>query len=171
MVRTSAEAGGSVTAMTSRPSALRRRRLPPTLARICRNLSIKVVPVSQRRKVRQTIAVKTMERILTDHGPEHLTLVLRSIVETKYNRMELVAPTMLAISDIIIAHPAWAATTNWLDAIDGANLAAMRARARANRRAVQPRAAIATLLFEHLRGTFGQDVCDQDVCGEDDQDF
>jgi hypothetical protein len=77
---------------------------------------------------------------------------------------------MLAISDIILAHPAWAATTDWLDAIDSADLAAMRARAKANRRAVQPRAAIATLLFEHLRRTFCQGVCDQDVCDDDDQD-
>lgn len=100
-----------------------------------------------------------MERILAEHGPQHLTLVLRSIVETGNNGLELVAPTMWAISDIVLAHPAWTATTDWLDAMDRAGLSGMRTRAKANRKAARPRQAIATMLFEHLSGIF--DVEDQ----------
>lgn len=124
--------------------------MTPMLASICANLEIRVIPTTKRRAPGETCATQTMERILAEHGPEHLTLVLRSIAETTNHRMELVAPTMWAISDLILAHPAWTQSTAWLDAIDSADLSEMRARAKANRRAVQPRRAIAAYLFEHL---------------------
>ena len=127
--------------------------MSPKLSQICQSLGITVIPHTQRRAKGETHAVVTMERILAQHGPEHLTLVLRSIAETTNNGLELVAPTIWAISDIVLAHPAWTATTAWLDALDGARLSDMRARAKANRRAVQARQAIATMLFEHLRKT------------------
>lgn len=133
--------------------------MTPQLASICSDLDIQVIPTTKRRGPGETCATQTMERILAEHGPQHLTLVLRSIVETENNGLELVAPTMWAISDIVLAHPTWTATTDWLDAFDRADLSDMRARAKANRRAAQPRQAIATMLFEHLSKTF--DVADQ----------
>jgi len=133
--------------------------MTPQLAQICADLAIRVIPVTRRRAPGETCATRTMERILAEHGPQHLTLVLRSIVETGNNGLELVAPTMWAISDIVLAHPAWTATTDWLDAMDRAGLSGMRTRAKANRKAARPRQAIATMLFEHLSGIF--DVEDQ----------
>lgn len=128
--------------------------MTPKLAQICKSLEISVIPTNKRRGPGETCAEQTMERILAEHGPGHLTLVLRSIVETANNAMELVAPTIWAISDIALAHPAWTATTAWLDALDQADLSDMRARAKANRRAAQPRQAIATMLYDHLSKMF-----------------
>jgi hypothetical protein len=64
----------------------------------------------------------------------------------------LVAPVLWAVSDIILAHPQWAAAgLAWLDAMDTCDLPGMRARAKLNRQAASPRQAIATMMFEHLR--------------------
>lgn len=128
--------------------------MTPQLASICADLGIQVIPVTKRRGPGETCAVQTMERIMADHGPAHLTLVLRSIVETRNNALELVAPTLWALSKLILAHPHWTQTTAWLDALDEANLSDMRVRAKANRRAAQPRQAIAAYLFDHLSKTF-----------------
>lgn len=47
-----------------------------------------------------------MERILKHHGAGHLTIVLKSIVETENNGTELVAPVICTVSDIILAYRA-----------------------------------------------------------------
>ncbi len=128
--------------------------MTPVLASILSDLEIEVVDMRVRRGPGQTCATQTMERILAEHGAQHLTIVLRSIVETENNKMELVAPTIWAVSDIILAHPSWCATTAWLDAMDAIDLSDLRERAKANRQAVKARQAMATMLFEKLRETF-----------------
>ncbi|MDI4231433.1 hypothetical protein OZ411_01220 [Bradyrhizobium sp. Arg237L] len=148
--------GNSQTDAVQKPGA---EVMTPRLTQICADLGIQIIPTTKRRGVGETCAVRTMERILAEYGPAHLTIVLRSIVETENNGLELVAPTMWAISDIVLAHPTWTATTDWLDAMDRADLSDMRARAKANRRAAQPRPAIATMLYAHLSQTF--DLNDQ----------
>lgn len=127
--------------------------MTPTLAQVCKDLEIRVVPNSRHRTrmMGETCAERSMEKILRLHGPGHLTIVLKSIIETRSNGRQLVAPVILAVSDIIKAHPSWAQTTEWLDALDEANLAEMWEIARANRKAAKPRAAIATMLFNRLR--------------------
>lgn len=126
--------------------------MTPDLAKICAGLDIRVVPNerSRTRSQGETCAEKAMERILKRHGEGHLTIVLKSIVETENNGRQLVAPVMYAVSDIILAYPQWTATTAWLDALDRTDLAEMWSRAKANRRAAKPRPAMATMLFQHL---------------------
>lgn len=128
--------------------------MTPALASICSDLEIRVIPTTKHRDTMETCAVQTMERILAEHGEGHLTIVLRSIVETGNNKRELVAPVIWAISDIIRAHPQWTSTTAWLDALDQCNLAEIRSVAKANRRAAPPRAAISTILFEKVAPKF-----------------
>ena len=128
--------------------------MTPALASICADLGISVIPTTKYRDTMETCAVQTMERILAEYGEGHLTIVLRSIVETGNNKRELVSPTIWAISDLIRAHPEWSATTAWLDALDDCDLADMRARAKANRRAAQPRQAISTLLYARMAPQF-----------------
>jgi hypothetical protein len=133
---------------------------PPmrALADICRDLEIEIVPTAVRRSPGQTCAAQTMQRILEEHGEGHLILTLRTILESGNNRLELVAPTLWAVSDIILAHPTWTETgLAFIEAFDAIDLSDLRSRAKANRRAVAPRKAIATMLFEHLRPVFESD--------------
>lgn len=82
-------------------------------------------------------------------------MTLRVIMESENNRMELVAPTILSVSDIILAHPTWPdAGLAFLEAFDAIDLAELRSRAKAKRRAAQPRQAMATLLYQTLSQTF-----------------
>lgn len=123
------------------------------LTAILSELGITIVPVTKQRDVMETCAGNTLERIRREHGAEHLRSVLISIVETTNNKRMLVAPVLWAVSDILLAHPTWFGG-EWLDAMDAVDLADMHERAKANRRAAQPRQAIATMLFEMLSKRF-----------------
>lgn len=123
------------------------------LPAILSELGIAIVPVTKQRDVMETCAGNTLERIRKEHGAEHLRSVLISIVETTNNKRMLVAPVIWAVSDILLAHPAWFGG-EWLDAMDKIDLAEMHERAKANRRAAQPRQAISTMLFETLSKRF-----------------
>lgn len=129
--------------------------IPRSAAEICSDLDIEIVSTTARRGAGQTHAVQTIQRILAEHGEGHAILTLRTIVESENNRTELVAPTVWAVSDIIAAHPQWASKgLAFLEAFDGIDLADLRNRAKANRKAVAPRKAIATMLFEYLSVAF-----------------
>lgn len=127
--------------------------MSPALASICAELGISVISVNKHRGLMETHAVNILERILREEGEEHLRSVLISIVETENNRNMLVAPVLLAMSDVLRAHPSWFGG-EFLQAMDGCDLADMYERAKANKRAVRPRHAIATMLLEKLREKF-----------------
>jgi hypothetical protein len=124
------------------------------LANICTELGISIVPVTKQRGPMETYAVNTLARIASEHGEGHLRSVLLTIVETANNQRQLVAPVIWAVSDILLAHPSWFGG-ELLDAMDAVDLADMHELAKANRRAAQPRQAMATMLFERLRERFG----------------
>lgn len=127
--------------------------MTPALASICAELGISIISVTKQRGPMETFAENTMERILREHGPEHLRAVLISIVETENNKRMLVAPVIWGMSDTLLAHPSWFGG-EFLQAMDGVDLADMHERAKANRQAAQPRQAIATMLFEKMREKF-----------------
>src|SRR5579871_5010664 len=111
--------------------------MTPELSEILADLGITVVPSTVYRRECQTFAASTMQSLLDKFGAEHLILTLRSIVETENNGRELVAPTIWAISDILLAHPEWPASgLKWLEALDSVDLAGLRELAKENRRAV-----------------------------------
>jgi hypothetical protein len=120
---------------------------------ICAELGIAIVPVTKQRAAMETCAINTLDRILRDHGSEHLRSVLIAIVETTNNKRQLVAPVIWAVSDILLAYPSWV-SGDLLDAMDQIDLAELHALAKANRRACQPRHAISTMLFERLHERF-----------------
>jgi hypothetical protein len=124
------------------------------LAKICEPLGVRIVANDRYRHDAETCAVATLENILVSYGEAHLTLVLRSIVETNGNARELTAPMIWAISDLINAHPTWPMSTAWLEALDRLDLAAIREIAKENRRGAKLRPALATMLFLHLRQAF-----------------
>lgn len=127
--------------------------MTPALASICDELNVTVIPVTKQRGPMETCALNTLERILRDHGAEHLRSTLISIVETENNKRMLVAPVIWGMSDVLLAHPSWFGG-DFLAEMDKIDLADMHDRAKANRQAAQPRQAIATMLFEKLSKTF-----------------
>jgi hypothetical protein len=123
------------------------------VASICSEFGIAVVPPCRRRTggaALETCAASTLQRLLSDWGESHLREVLLSIVESAGNDRALTAPVIWAVSDLLLAHPNWFGG-DWLDALDAIDLAAVYETAKANRKAVQPRAAIAAILFERLK--------------------
>lgn len=127
--------------------------MTPALISVCAELGVTVIPVTKRREPMETCAVQTLERILRDHGTEHLRSTLISIVETENNKKMLVAPVLWGMSDVLLAHPSWFGG-EFLSAMDHIDLAGMYERAKANREAAQPRQAIATMVFERLSEKF-----------------
>jgi hypothetical protein len=123
------------------------------VATICSEFEITVTPCSQRRTgggVLETCASSTLQRILRDWGEAHLREVLLSISESAGNERALIAPVLWAVSDILLAHPNWFGS-DWLDAMDKIDLTALHENVKLNRKAVQPRYAIAALLFERMK--------------------
>lgn len=127
--------------------------MTPALRAICDEIGITVIPVTKHRDLMETCAVNTLERILKEHGEEHLRSVLISIVETENNKRMLVAPVLWAMSDLLLAHPSWFGG-DFLAAMDRIDLPDIHEQAKANRDAAQPRQAIATMLFNQLRSDF-----------------
>lgn len=126
-----------------------------TVSEICGALGITILPRNQRRSMLgelETVAEQTITRLISDHGAGHAIFVLRAIAETTNNRTELVAPTILAVSDIVRAHPEWAEDRagDFLDALDQVPLAEIRAAVKRNRIAVPIRQAVATVAFLRL---------------------
>ena len=123
------------------------------VASICSEFGIAVVPPCRRRAegaALETCAASTLHRLLSDWGEFHLREVLLSIVESAGNERALTAPVMWAVSDLLLAHPTWFGS-DWLDALDAIDLSALHESVKANRKAVQPRAAIAAILFERMK--------------------
>lgn len=132
--------------------------MSPKLASICADLGVVEVPTSKRRAPGETCAVKTMERILRRRGAAHLRDVLMTLMETENNKRELTEPVLLAVSDILFAHPSWFCGEAWFEAIDTIDLAGVYEAAKANRRAVSPRAGVAAMLFSKLSVRFGTEM-------------
>lgn len=129
--------------------------LSGSAAFICRDLEIEIVPTTVRPGPNQTCADATLTAILNEHGPGHLTLVLRTIVESAGNERALKAPIIWAVSDLILTQRAWADRgLEWLEAFDDIDLLGLMRAAQPNRKAVQLRAGICTLLFGRLSKTF-----------------
>ena len=127
--------------------------MTPQLASICEELGVSVISVTKQRGPMETCAINTLERILRENGPAHLRSVVMAIVETENNKRELVAPVIWAVSDVLLAHPSWFGG-DFLSVMDAIDLADMHEQAKSNRRAAQPRQAMATLLYQQLSRTF-----------------
>ena len=126
-----------------------------SLESILKEFDIEIIDCAQnrRRTARQTCASQTLENIRRRRGCDHLRSVLMSIVETKPNELALVAPVILAVSDVLRSYPNWIGET-WFHVMDSVDLVEMFNRASANRRIALPRHAIATQLFERMRQQF-----------------
>ena len=126
-------------------------------ASICSSLDIEIIPTSVRPGKNQTCADATMAAVFKQYGPGHLTLVLRTIVESVGNERALKAPIILAVSDLVATQPSWAGLgLRWIEAFDSIDLMELMHSARSNKKAVPLRAGICTLVFERLSLALGR---------------
>jgi hypothetical protein len=101
---------------------------------VTRPLGIKVMdaslhsPTSVRPK--HCFCMPTLQKVVR-HGEDHLTMVLKLIVETRDNATELWAATITAISELLLAMP-WLVERglDLFDEFDRIDLAALRRRAK-----------------------------------------
>lgn len=122
---------------------------------ICESVGVRVVPVHTNRGPLETHAQRALRRVLETRGETHLHLVLRSIIRAKRNHRCLTSWAILAMSDVISAHPDWIQNGDaWMSAMDELRLSRLIERAKANRRAVKLRYAIATMLYLQLSKQF-----------------
>lgn len=129
-----------------------------TLTDICSELEIEIVDNRQSRSRRpgQTCAQGTMAQILEDEGSAHLRSVLMTVMESENNRMALVRPVLLAISDVLRAHPTWFGE-KWFRVFDEINLAALYSLAKRDREAMAPRWRVGGMILERLRPHFDEE--------------
>lgn len=129
-----------------------------TAREICEELGIEIVPTNVRRSTlgeRQCCAERTIDKMIAKHGEEHVRFVLITISETVNNGRELVAPTIEAVSDVVLAHPTWIREASiWLKMFDRLDLSSLRAKAKRNARACRVREALATMIFDRLYQVF-----------------
>src|SRR5664280_645725 len=121
------------------------------------SLEITYIPSreAQRRGPRSTCCGLFVERLIRKHGLPHITIVLRTIVESEGNENELIADVIGAISDLVRTHPRWVNLgLAFIEAFDQISLAQVRRTAKAT--GVQPlRDAIMTLLCVELDRILG----------------
>lgn len=127
--------------------------MTPDLSRLLSELDIAIVRCNETPGPMKSFADNTMERIFAAHGEAHMRSVLIAISQTGRNSRMLVAPVLWAVSDVLKAHPEWFGSS-FLDAMDRIDLKQLYATAREGRSVVQPRQALAAMLFERLRGRF-----------------
>ena len=120
-------------------------------------LEIEYIPSTavRRRGPRSTHCAHVVARLIRSRGVEHVTIALRTIVESEGNEGELVSDTIGAVSDVIRAHPRWVGLgLQWLETFDAIDLAAIRRTAKVAN--VQPlRVGIATLIAVELEKILG----------------
>jgi hypothetical protein len=121
------------------------------------SLEITYIPSSEarRRGPRSTCCGLFVERLIRKHGLPHITIVLRTIVESEGNEGELIADVIGAISDLVRTHPRWVNLgLAFIEAFDAISLAQVRKTAKST--GVAPlRDAIMTLLCVELEKLLG----------------
>ena len=122
-----------------------------------KSLEITYIPSreAQRRGPRSTCCGNFVERLIKKHGRPHVTIVLRTIVESIGNESELIADVIGGISDLVRTHPRWVNLgLAFIEAFDAISLAQVRKTAKAT--GVQPlRDAIMTLVCVELEKLLG----------------
>jgi hypothetical protein len=127
------------------------------LACICADIGVEILPTTATVRAGQTTAGSTLQSILDDHGEGHVIQLLRTFTETENRRVRIDAFSLYAVSDIMIAYPAWADSgLRWFEVFDGINLADIQRQAKANRATVPQRYGVATLLHRELSAAFAE---------------
>ena len=94
-------------------------------------LDIRLIGCTETRREHETTASEVLRKMIAVHGAEHVTLVLRTIRESRGNERALTDPIINAVSAVALAFPAWPATgLRWIEAFDQVPLVELYAKAR-----------------------------------------
>lgn len=138
------------------------RTRSPRVPKICADLGVEILPTNRKPGTGQTTAGGTLHAIYRTYGEGHLTLLLRTLMESDGNGDHVNEFTLLAISDVMLAHPEWPEKgLGWLEAFDKVDLGDIREQARRNRAAVPQRHGIASALHRELSAMFDPANCVQ----------
>ena len=127
--------------------------------KVTRALGVKVLDARHHSptsvKPRHCFCMPTLQKVVR-HGEGHLSIVIKVIVETKDNATELMAATITAISNLLLAMP-WLVDrgSQLYDAFDRIDLAALRRRAKAIKRVNKQE--VWTVMFNLLCDHFHSD--------------
>jgi hypothetical protein len=126
---------------------------------ICAELGVTVVDtrLQHKRGPGETCAVGTLEEILRGCGSAHLRSVLITIMESENNRMALVRPVLLAVSDLLRANPPWFGE-RWLQVFDKIDLSGLYDEARKHRQTASTRHVLFGMILERLRPHFTEEA-------------
>jgi hypothetical protein len=131
------------------------RTKSPRVPKICAELGLEIISTNRKRGTGQTTAGATLHAIYRTYGEGHLTLLLRTLMESDGNADHVNEFTLLAISDVMLAHPEWPKKgLAWLEAFDSIDLRDVRDQARRNRNAVPQRHGVASALHRELTAMF-----------------
>lgn len=126
-----------------------------TIEKICADLGIELIPCNVTVTPMRTKASATLRRMLDQYGEGHVIITLRTIVESSGNERALTAPAIWGVSDLVLAHPSWPEHgLAWIEAFDDIDLIELAKVAKANRKAVPKREAMAAMLYERLAPIF-----------------
>jgi hypothetical protein len=136
------------------------RTRSPRVPKICADLGVEILPTNRKPGTGQTTAGGTLHAIYRTYGEGHLILLLRTLMESDGNGDHMNEFTLLAISDVMLAHPEWPEKgLGWLEAFDKVDLGDIREQARRNRYAVPQRHGIASALHRELSAMFDPANC------------
>jgi hypothetical protein len=125
------------------------------LARLLKALDDKVINTHQTRRPNCTVARGTLQRLLDQEGEEHLTMLIRTIVESKGNARALIDPVIMAVNAVMLAYPAWPQTgLAWIEAFDELDLMRMHDMVRPLKPQDPARSTIAGMLVQRLHPVF-----------------
>jgi hypothetical protein len=127
-----------------------------TLDAILATFGVRIVPTSRRRSPGDTHAGAVLQRILADHGREHLCLTLCLIRASQRNSEALHSEILGAMSDVLAQRPDWHHRFGELaDAVDAVDLAELRDRA-VQLRPWPVRGTLRTWVYVDLRDRLGE---------------
>jgi hypothetical protein len=109
------------------------------VASICSKFGIAVVPPARSRKEARLWKLARLRRCkdCCPTGVSHTCGTFFHRLLTAQGMNGRTAPVIQAVSDVLLAHPAWFGE-DWLDALDKIDLFALHESVKVNRKAVQP---------------------------------
>ncbi|MDE5454036.1 hypothetical protein GWE18_14395 [Bradyrhizobium sp. CSA112] len=126
-----------------------------TLAAICADVGVEILPTTATVRAGQTTARSTLQQIFEDRGEGHVIQLLRTFTETENHRARIDTFALHAISDIMVAYPSWADSgLRWFDVFDRVDIAAAQRQAKLNRGVVPQRYGVAAAIFPALQSEF-----------------